>query len=86
MQEITPNAGTLACLKEKILISFHKFKVDSVQVMYLFFIQGSEQGPTSQEQALSAQHAAVINLAGVGSFMQSQAAGSYHQNFICWIY
>ncbi|KAK2506684.1 hypothetical protein MC885_013166, partial [Smutsia gigantea] len=46
--------------------------------------QGSEQGPTSQEQALSAQHAAVINLAGVGigSFMQSQAAGSYHQNFM----
>ncbi|XP_044237712.1 transcription factor SPT20 homolog isoform X20 [Ursus arctos] len=36
--------------------------------------QGSEQGSTSQEQALSAQHAAVINLAGVGSFMQSQAA------------
>uniref|UniRef100_A0A452QAE2 SPT20 homolog, SAGA complex component n=1 Tax=Ursus americanus TaxID=9643 RepID=A0A452QAE2_URSAM len=35
---------------------------------------GSEQGSTSQEQALSAQHAAVINLAGVGSFMQSQAA------------
>lgn len=40
-----------------------------------FFIQGSEQGSTSQEQALSAQHAAVVNLAGVGSFMQSQAAG-----------
>ncbi|KAG8524747.1 Transcription factor SPT20, partial [Galemys pyrenaicus] len=36
--------------------------------------QGSEQGSTSQEQALSAQHAAVINLAGVGGFMQSQAA------------
>ncbi|XP_054989816.1 transcription factor SPT20 homolog isoform X11 [Sorex araneus] len=36
--------------------------------------QGSEQGSTSQEQALSAQHAAVINLAGVGNFMQSQAA------------
>ncbi|XP_060050902.1 transcription factor SPT20 homolog isoform X9 [Erinaceus europaeus] len=36
--------------------------------------QGSEQGSTSQEQALSTQHAAVINLAGVGSFMQSQAA------------
>ncbi|XP_036155813.1 transcription factor SPT20 homolog isoform X7 [Myotis myotis] len=36
--------------------------------------QGSEQGSTSQEKALSAQHAAVINLAGVGSFMQSQAA------------
>ncbi|XP_040478081.1 transcription factor SPT20 homolog isoform X10 [Ursus maritimus] len=36
--------------------------------------QGSEQGSTSQEQALSAQHTAVINLAGVGSFMQSQAA------------
>nr|XP_055173141.1 transcription factor SPT20 homolog isoform X9 [Nyctereutes procyonoides] len=36
--------------------------------------QGSEQGSTGQEQALSAQHAAVINLAGVGSFMQSQAA------------
>ncbi|XP_008996403.2 transcription factor SPT20 homolog isoform X22 [Callithrix jacchus] len=36
--------------------------------------QGSEQGSTSQEQALSAQQAAVINLSGVGSFMQSQAA------------
>ncbi|XP_036310858.1 transcription factor SPT20 homolog isoform X13 [Pipistrellus kuhlii] len=36
--------------------------------------QGSEQGSNSQEKALSAQHAAVINLAGVGSFMQSQAA------------
>ncbi|XP_070265322.1 transcription factor SPT20 homolog isoform X1 [Myotis yumanensis] len=36
--------------------------------------QGSEQGSTSQEKALSAQHAAVINLAGAGSFMQSQAA------------
>ncbi|XP_054576327.1 transcription factor SPT20 homolog isoform X5 [Eptesicus fuscus] len=36
--------------------------------------QGSEQGSTSQEKALSAQHAAVINLAGIGSFMQSQAA------------
>ncbi|XP_055965326.1 transcription factor SPT20 homolog isoform X9 [Sorex fumeus] len=36
--------------------------------------QVSEQGSTSQEQALSAQHAAVINLAGVGNFMQSQAA------------
>lgn len=35
--------------------------------------QGSEQG-SNQEQALSAQHAAVINLAGVGNFMQSQAA------------
>ncbi|XP_028017533.2 transcription factor SPT20 homolog isoform X9 [Balaenoptera acutorostrata] len=36
--------------------------------------QGSEQSCTSQEQALSAQHTAVINLAGVGSYMQSQAA------------
>ncbi|ELK34703.1 Protein FAM48A, partial [Myotis davidii] len=36
--------------------------------------QGSEQGSTSQEKVLPAQHAAVINLAGVGSFMQSQAA------------
>nr|XP_020146006.1 transcription factor SPT20 homolog isoform X12 [Microcebus murinus] len=36
--------------------------------------QGSEQGSTSQEQTLSAQQAAVINLTGVGSFMQSQAA------------
>ncbi|XP_010381390.1 transcription factor SPT20 homolog isoform X15 [Rhinopithecus roxellana] len=36
--------------------------------------QGSEQGSASQEQALSAQQAAVINLTGVGSFMQSQAA------------
>eukprot|EP00069_Balaena_mysticetus_P021067 bmy_03060T0 len=36
--------------------------------------QGSEQSGTSQEQALSAQHTAVSNLAGVGSYMQSQAA------------
>ncbi|MXQ84765.1 hypothetical protein E5288_WYG016715 [Bos mutus] len=40
----------------------------------LNLLQGSEQSLTSQEQALSAQHAAVINLAGVGSFMHSQAA------------
>lgn len=36
--------------------------------------QSSEQGSTSQEQALSTQHPAVINLTGVGGFMQSQAA------------
>lgn len=48
--------------------------------MYSFFIQGSEQSSASQEQALSAQHAAVINLAGVGSFMQPQAAGWYFHN------
>lgn len=36
--------------------------------------QGSEQGSISQEQALSAQQPAVINLTGVGGFMQSQAA------------
>ncbi|XP_064126285.1 transcription factor SPT20 homolog isoform X5 [Loxodonta africana] len=36
--------------------------------------QCSEQGSASQEQALSAQQAAVVNLTGVGSFMQSQAA------------
>ncbi|EHB03885.1 Protein FAM48A, partial [Heterocephalus glaber] len=36
--------------------------------------QSSEQGSASQEQALSAQHPAVINLTGVGGFMQSQAA------------
>ncbi|XP_012886931.1 PREDICTED: transcription factor SPT20 homolog isoform X1 [Dipodomys ordii] len=36
--------------------------------------QGSEQGSNCQDQALSAQQAAVINLTGVGSFMQSQAA------------
>ncbi|XP_022430396.1 transcription factor SPT20 homolog isoform X9 [Delphinapterus leucas] len=36
--------------------------------------QASEQSCTSQERALSAQHTAVINLAGVGSYMQSQAA------------
>ncbi|XP_048197446.1 transcription factor SPT20 homolog isoform X13 [Perognathus longimembris pacificus] len=40
----------------------------------LNLLQGSEQGSSSQEQALSAQQAAVINLTGVGSFMQSQAA------------
>uniref|UniRef100_A0A4X2LJ80 SPT20 homolog, SAGA complex component n=1 Tax=Vombatus ursinus TaxID=29139 RepID=A0A4X2LJ80_VOMUR len=36
--------------------------------------QSSEPGTASQDQALSAQQAAVINLTGVGSFMQSQAA------------
>ncbi|XP_044524187.1 transcription factor SPT20 homolog [Gracilinanus agilis] len=36
--------------------------------------QSSEPGAASQDQALSAQQAAVINLTGVGSFMQSQAA------------
>ncbi|XP_058132912.1 transcription factor SPT20 homolog isoform X5 [Dasypus novemcinctus] len=37
--------------------------------------QGPEQGSSSREQALSAQQAAaVINLTGAGSFMQSQAA------------
>ncbi|XP_072466482.1 transcription factor SPT20 homolog isoform X25 [Notamacropus eugenii] len=36
--------------------------------------QNSEPGTASQDQALSAQQAAVINLTGVGSFMQSQAA------------
>ncbi|XP_031229695.1 transcription factor SPT20 homolog isoform X6 [Mastomys coucha] len=36
--------------------------------------QGSEQGLTAQEQALTAQQAAVINLTGVGGFTQSQAA------------
>ncbi|XP_053157166.1 transcription factor SPT20 homolog isoform X13 [Hemicordylus capensis] len=36
--------------------------------------QGSEQGSTNQDQALSAQQAAVVNLSGVGSFMPPQAA------------
>ncbi|KYO26442.1 transcription factor SPT20 homolog isoform X12 [Alligator mississippiensis] len=35
--------------------------------------QGSEQGACSQDQTLSAQQAAVINLTGVGNFMQPQA-------------
>ncbi|KAM9602412.1 transcription factor SPT20 homolog isoform 27-T29 [Morphnus guianensis] len=34
---------------------------------------GSDQGPSNQDQALSAQQAAVINLTGVGNFMQPQA-------------
>ncbi|XP_063088705.1 transcription factor SPT20 homolog isoform X4 [Cavia porcellus] len=36
--------------------------------------QGSEQGSTTKEQALSAQQPAVINLTGVGGFMHTQAA------------
>ncbi|KAM9169901.1 transcription factor SPT20 homolog isoform 8-T12 [Pangshura tecta] len=36
--------------------------------------QSAEQCPANQDQALSAQQAAVINLTGVGSFMQPQAA------------
>ncbi|CAH2225040.1 transcription factor SPT20 homolog isoform X1 [Pelobates cultripes] len=35
---------------------------------------GMDQGPNSQDQTLSAQQAAVINLTGVGGFMPSQAA------------
>ncbi|NXI58451.1 SP20H factor, partial [Chloroceryle aenea] len=35
--------------------------------------QGSDQGPSNQDQAVSAQQAAVINLTGVGNFMQPQA-------------
>ncbi|XP_032298019.1 transcription factor SPT20 homolog isoform X8 [Coturnix japonica] len=39
----------------------------------LNLLQGSDQGPSNQDQALSAQQAAVINLTGVGNFMQPQA-------------
>ncbi|XP_030333535.1 transcription factor SPT20 homolog isoform X14 [Strigops habroptila] len=39
----------------------------------LNLLQGSDQGPSTQDQALSAQQAAVINLTGVGNFMQPQA-------------
>ncbi|NWQ72137.1 SP20H factor, partial [Neopipo cinnamomea] len=39
----------------------------------LNLLQGSDQGPSNQDQALSAQRAAVINLTGVGNFMQPQA-------------
>ncbi|XP_065491649.1 transcription factor SPT20 homolog isoform X8 [Caloenas nicobarica] len=39
----------------------------------LNLLQGSDQGPSSQDQTLSAQQAAVINLTGVGNFMQPQA-------------
>ncbi|XP_076788496.1 transcription factor SPT20 homolog isoform X17 [Arvicanthis niloticus] len=38
--------------------------------------QSSEQGLAAQEQALTAQQAAVINLTGVGGFTQSQAAAA----------
>ncbi|XP_009866581.1 PREDICTED: transcription factor SPT20 homolog [Apaloderma vittatum] len=39
----------------------------------LNLLQGSDQGPSNQDQAVSAQQAAVINLTGVGNFMQPQA-------------
>ncbi|XP_064297074.1 transcription factor SPT20 homolog isoform X9 [Phalacrocorax carbo] len=39
----------------------------------LNLLQGSDQGPANQDQSLSAQQAAVINLTGVGNFMQPQA-------------
>ncbi|XP_030301382.1 transcription factor SPT20 homolog isoform X16 [Calypte anna] len=39
----------------------------------LNLLQGSDQGPSNQDQALSAQQAAVINLTGVGNFMPPQA-------------
>ncbi|XP_066474108.1 transcription factor SPT20 homolog isoform X3 [Tiliqua scincoides] len=38
--------------------------------------QSSEQGCTNQDEALSAQQTAVVNLGGIGSFMQPQAAAS----------
>ncbi|XP_015683094.1 transcription factor SPT20 homolog isoform X4 [Protobothrops mucrosquamatus] len=36
--------------------------------------QGSEEVPLNQDQSLSAQQTAVVNLTGVGNFMQPQAA------------
>ncbi|KAM4681829.1 transcription factor SPT20 homolog isoform 6-T7 [Amazona ochrocephala] len=39
----------------------------------LNLLQGSDQGPSTQDQALSAQQTAVINLTGVGNFVQPQA-------------
>ncbi|KAK9407797.1 transcription factor SPT20 like [Crotalus adamanteus] len=36
--------------------------------------QGSEEVPPNQDQSLSAQQTAVVNLTGVGNFMQPQAA------------
>ncbi|CAJ0965554.1 unnamed protein product [Ranitomeya imitator] len=38
---------------------------------------GMEQGPNGQEQTLTSQQAAVINLTGVGGFMPQQTAGMY---------
>uniref|UniRef100_A0A8D0FCA8 Spt20-like SEP domain-containing protein n=1 Tax=Strix occidentalis caurina TaxID=311401 RepID=A0A8D0FCA8_STROC len=43
----------------------------------LNLLQGSDQGPSNQDQALSAQQAAVINLTGVGNFMQPQATAFF---------
>ncbi|KAM4797308.1 transcription factor SPT20 homolog isoform 3-T3 [Rhinophrynus dorsalis] len=40
----------------------------------LNLLQGMDQGSSSQDQTLSAQQAAVINLTGVGGFMPPQAA------------
>lgn len=40
----------------------------------LNLLQGPEQGLAAQEQALTAQQAAVVNLTGVGGFTPSQAA------------
>lgn len=40
----------------------------------LNLLQGPEQGLATQEQALTAQQAAVVNLTGVGGFTPSQAA------------
>ncbi|KAL7988401.1 hypothetical protein Chor_007320, partial [Crotalus horridus] len=39
--------------------------------------QGSEEVPPNQDQSLSAQQTAVVNLTGVGNFMQPQAAGEF---------
>lgn len=44
---------------------------------HTYFCKGSEQGACSQDQTLSAQQAAVINLTGVGNFMQPQATGMF---------
>uniref|UniRef100_A0A8C5R685 SPT20 homolog, SAGA complex component n=1 Tax=Leptobrachium leishanense TaxID=445787 RepID=A0A8C5R685_9ANUR len=46
---------------------------------------GMDQCPSSQDQTLSAQQTAVINLTGVGGFMPPQAAGTYLPPFICYL-
>ncbi|XP_064126304.1 transcription factor SPT20 homolog isoform X18 [Loxodonta africana] len=69
---LLPNALPAALPASQAGVPFGLKNTSSLRPLNL--LQCSEQGSASQEQALSAQQAAVVNLTGVGSFMQSQAA------------
>uniref|UniRef100_A0A8C6YFM6 SPT20 homolog, SAGA complex component n=1 Tax=Naja naja TaxID=35670 RepID=A0A8C6YFM6_NAJNA len=50
----------------------------------LNLLQGTEEALPNQDQSLSAQQTAVVNLTGVGNFIQPQAAGTCIQEPVLW--